>query len=193
VQDRATRHEVLRRAIPGVRHALGAASTKNAGKSDVYPRRLTVAERAGMLYGPIAYLRSRAVARVVDGDVGGAPAHGPGLAVDGLAVAVTLVLGGLIAGGWSSPVREVLALGFLTFVPGWALLPGALRAGWPAQAALAVALSLAVVAVASVVMLWLHLWAPSGLFVGLAVISGARVVPRLVRAVRAPPVALGWR
>jgi cellulose synthase/poly-beta-1,6-N-acetylglucosamine synthase-like glycosyltransferase len=51
-------------AIPaGIRHALSPVSGKNAGRSVTYPRALTVLERLGMAYGPIAYARSALAAR----------------------------------------------------------------------------------------------------------------------------------
>jgi len=43
----------------GVRHLLGRDSTKNANRSASYPRSLIAAELVGLLYGPIAYCRSR--------------------------------------------------------------------------------------------------------------------------------------
>lgn len=47
----------------GLIYAMDSRSAKNARKSEDYPRELTSAERRGMLYGPIAYLRSRWRAR----------------------------------------------------------------------------------------------------------------------------------
>ena len=43
----------------GLAHALGAGSAKNARKRAEYPRELTWLERAGMAYGPFAYMRGR--------------------------------------------------------------------------------------------------------------------------------------
>ena len=43
----------------GVAHIFSATSPKNAKKQLGYPSELTRLERRGMLYGPIAYLRSR--------------------------------------------------------------------------------------------------------------------------------------
>jgi GT2 family glycosyltransferase len=57
----------LLKAIPaGIRHGLSPASGKNAGRSATYPRGLTVLERLGMAYGPIAYVRSAWAARGAD-------------------------------------------------------------------------------------------------------------------------------
>jgi GT2 family glycosyltransferase len=47
----------------GMRYALSARSGKNEKKGADYPAELTRLERRGMLYGPIAYARSRAAAR----------------------------------------------------------------------------------------------------------------------------------
>jgi glycosyltransferase involved in cell wall biosynthesis len=50
----------LARRIPrGIRFALSPSSTKNHGKRADYPRELTRIELRGMLYGPLAYARSR--------------------------------------------------------------------------------------------------------------------------------------
>ena len=58
----AERRDMLRRFGGGVRHILDPDSRKNAGKqSGGYPRGLDVLERAGMLLGPAAYVRSRLV------------------------------------------------------------------------------------------------------------------------------------
>jgi glycosyltransferase involved in cell wall biosynthesis len=43
----------------GLYFALGSRSSKNSKKSSHYPEELTKLERKGMLYGPLAYLRSR--------------------------------------------------------------------------------------------------------------------------------------
>lgn len=48
------------RALPAaVRYLLAPDSPKNAKKTRKYPRSLTASELAGVLYGPVAYLRSR--------------------------------------------------------------------------------------------------------------------------------------
>jgi O-antigen biosynthesis protein len=54
-------------AIPaGIRHGLDPTSRKNAARSVTYPRALTVLERLGMAYGPIAYASSAWAARRAD-------------------------------------------------------------------------------------------------------------------------------
>ena len=47
----------------GLIYALDSRSAKNAKKSSDYPRELTMAERRGMLFGPVAYVGSRLSAR----------------------------------------------------------------------------------------------------------------------------------
>jgi hypothetical protein len=42
-----------------VKYILASDSPKNAKKIGTYPRRLDLYELAGLLYGPLAYLRSR--------------------------------------------------------------------------------------------------------------------------------------
>ncbi|MDT7616547.1 MAG: hypothetical protein QOF00_3994 [Pseudonocardiales bacterium] len=50
---------MLRRAVPGARHALARSSEKNRHKNVDYPRELELIELLGMLRGPLAYLWSR--------------------------------------------------------------------------------------------------------------------------------------
>ncbi len=51
--------DFARKAGPGLRFALNPTSPKNAKKRRSYPRELTWLELRGMLYGPLAYTRSR--------------------------------------------------------------------------------------------------------------------------------------
>lgn len=51
--------EFARKVPTGLRFALGSGSSKNARKRSDYPRELTRLELAGMLYGPLGYVRSR--------------------------------------------------------------------------------------------------------------------------------------
>src|SRR5437868_12302372 len=53
---REERKEMLARLPAGLRYLLKSNSPKNAGKRPGFPRSLTVAERLGILYGPLAYL-----------------------------------------------------------------------------------------------------------------------------------------
>ena len=57
------RRHFFHHGLRGLRYVLARNSDKNARKTEDYPRSLTVLERAGMLYGPIGYLRSRVRAR----------------------------------------------------------------------------------------------------------------------------------
>jgi GT2 family glycosyltransferase len=58
---------VLARKLPGgLLYALSARSGKNQKKGRDYPPELTALERKGMVYGPVAYLRSRIAARRLD-------------------------------------------------------------------------------------------------------------------------------
>jgi GT2 family glycosyltransferase len=50
----------------GLWYALSPGSGKNVKKGADYPAELTLLERKGMVYGPIAYLRSRVAARAYD-------------------------------------------------------------------------------------------------------------------------------
>ena len=60
VVDKPTRlFDITRRLPHGVTYLLSSASEKNASKGVDYPSELSRMERRGMLYGPIAYLRSR--------------------------------------------------------------------------------------------------------------------------------------
>src|SRR5258708_26419902 len=54
------RWEILSRAPQGIRYFGNPRSRKNASRGDAFPRGLTRLERAGVLYGPLAYMISRA-------------------------------------------------------------------------------------------------------------------------------------
>lgn len=81
-----------------------------------------------------------------------------------------LVLTGL---GVMGPVRTLLALVFVTFVPGWALLALVDLATPATRAALAVALSFTVCSAGALAMVWLGHWRPNLL---LEVLGAASVV-----------------
>jgi GT2 family glycosyltransferase len=55
----AERGPIARLAPAGMRRLLGPGSPKNAGKSSQYPRSLTLAELAGVAWGPAGYTASR--------------------------------------------------------------------------------------------------------------------------------------
>jgi O-antigen biosynthesis protein len=57
------RWKILSRAPQGIRYFMDPESRKNAGRGPVFPRSLSLLERVGLLYGPIAYLASRRDAR----------------------------------------------------------------------------------------------------------------------------------
>ena len=59
VQSPATAAALLSRVPRGLVHLLSAASPKNAGRSRAYPPSLVRAELRGLVYGPVAYGRSR--------------------------------------------------------------------------------------------------------------------------------------
>jgi GT2 family glycosyltransferase len=98
--DPITRRGVLRRvptgvrkmvAIPGATFAAGASvQALDAGASDVRPGRLLVREFLGMFAGPVLYLRSRAVGRVLAS----------------VPVRPTRPVGGEIAGGATIPAQR---------------------------------------------------------------------------------------
>jgi O-antigen biosynthesis protein len=62
--NRKSGPELLARAPQGLVHLLSPASPRNEQKVDSYPVSLTALELVGMLYGPVAYVRSRRWARV---------------------------------------------------------------------------------------------------------------------------------
>ena len=55
--------DLLRRLPQGIVYALSPRSGKNQKKGRDYPEELTALERKGLLYGPLAYLRSWQAAR----------------------------------------------------------------------------------------------------------------------------------
>ena len=90
-------------------------------------------------------------------------------------------LGALVALGVKGPARIVLALLFVAYVPGRAVV-----ANWPSARArsafaLPMVLSLAIVALVSTVGLWLDGWYPTYQFIGEAALSAAAIATALVR------------
>jgi len=57
--QREERSEMVARLPAGLDYLLNPSSPKNAGKTKIFPRSLTLIELAGIAYGPITYLRSR--------------------------------------------------------------------------------------------------------------------------------------
>jgi len=79
-----------------------------------------------------------------------------------------LILSGLGVSGLS---RTVLALVFVTFVPGWALLGQVRMAAPGTRAALAVALSFTVCSAGALAMVWVGQWHPQLLLDALGAMS----------------------
>jgi len=109
--------------------------------------------------------------------------------VDVGAALMTAALMMMVGAGHTGPVRILLALAFVTFVPGWALLglvpprnvvtvrpPGTIVGRVPLvrgipKLALAVAVSLTLTTGSAQALLWLHLWHPSMLLGVLGALS----------------------
>jgi uncharacterized membrane protein len=105
-------------------------------------------------------------------------------------VVVTVTLMALVAADVIGVIRLTLALVFVTFVPGWALLDHVtLAAGGPARLALAVALSLTIATMSSLALLWLHLWHPVVLLDVLGFVSLLAVLANLLRPAAVAPRA----
>ena len=87
-------------------------------------------------------------------------------AFDLVDVGAALVTAGLlvVAGlGLTGPPRLLLALVFMSFVPGWVFLDHVRLAEGTAKFALAATLSLSLAAAVALASLWLHLWHPRAL------------------------------
>ena len=86
------------------------------------------------------------------------------MALDMVAAAVTatlLLVVGLDAGG---PARILLALAFVSFVPGWAVLDWGPFQESRTKVAVAVVLSLTICSALSLGQLWLRSWRPQAVF-----------------------------
>ena len=139
---------------------------------------------------------------------------GPGLIADPVDVGVVLgttALLAMVVAGLTGTGRVVLALGFVTFVPGWALLglvpllkvvgggppmidDGAAVVGHVplvtgmTKVAVAVAVSLTLCTLTAQVLLWLRVWNPSALLGGLGGLSLAALAIPSVRTSTLPVV-----
>jgi uncharacterized membrane protein len=91
------------------------------------------------------------------------------------------VLATLAAFGIQGPVRTVLALAFLAFVPGWVLTGEVRSLARLPRIPVAVLLSLAISAALATVSLWVHVWHPVGMFVVVAVVCAASIARRVWR------------
>ena len=101
--------------------------------------------------------------------------------IDSAALAVTAVLAVLVELGVTGPLRGVLALVFLTFVPGWAVVTNWTPAARLSRFALSVLLSLSICTAGATITLWLHFWHPLALFYVVALASAAAIISGLVR------------
>lgn len=86
--------------------------------------------------------------------------------------------------GVTGVVRTVVALAFMTFVPGWAVLDQLDLAAPPPRAALAVALSFAICSAGALAMVWLGQWRPQILLDVLGALSLAAILVHLARELR---------
>jgi hypothetical protein len=101
--------------------------------------------------------------------------------IDGAALAVILVLGALVILGVEGPVRGLLALAFVTFVPGWAVVTNWRTAAQSSMIALSVLISLSFCAGVATISLWLRAWHPLGLFYVTAAASAIAIGSSLFR------------
>jgi len=104
------------------------------------------------------------------------------------ALAVTVALSAIVGLGATGPIRVVLALAFVTFVPGWAVFGRSSAVHGISKVALAVAASLTACLTTAVAMAWLGSWHPLPLFYAVAAITTLALVrpSRRARTVTAP-------
>jgi hypothetical protein len=103
---------------------------------------------------------------------------------DMLDLLAVILAGGLltvIEAGRPGVPRVLLALAFLFFVPGRAIVSNWQRLAQWSEAAMPIVISLTVLALAATVTLWAHVWHPLGLF---QVEAAASIVGIAVGAVR---------
>lgn len=96
--------------------------------------------------------------------------------IDYAALAVIAVLAASVALGIEGPIRAVLALIFVTFIPGWAVLTNWNSAAKSSVLALSVLLSIAISTAVATTSLWLHLWNPLGIFSITASVSAIAIL-----------------
>jgi uncharacterized membrane protein len=97
----------------------------------------------------------------------------------GVVIAVGLI--GLVTEGEAGPVRIVLALAFVVFVPGRAVVANWPRVGYWSEFGASMVLSLAILTFVATVALWVHAWHPVGVFMIEAVLSILALAAGLVR------------
>lgn len=106
-------------------------------------------------------------------------------------LAVAAVTAGMVAAGYTGPLRPVAALVTAALLPGaavLALLPRATRAprlDTPAWTMLACAFSLAVETVCALAMVWLRWWHPAAAAAALGAVAAAVVAAHLIRDAQA--------
>jgi len=105
--------------------------------------------------------------------------------LDLASLAVTLVLIVVVAFDLRGPGRILLAVAFVTYVPGRAVLTMWSAARERSDIALPVILSIALLIMATVLTLWVHVWEPEALFFLIAVVSACALGAALLRRLRA--------
>ena len=95
--------------------------------------------------------------------------------IDALTLTVIIGIEALVATSTISGARVILALLFVLFVPGWAILRFWKLPALTERIALSIGTSIAVCSATSTFGLWLHIWKPIPLFNVLALASGVLV------------------
>jgi hypothetical protein len=110
--------------------------------------------------------------------------------LDLIAILNTVALVALVHSGRDGIPRILLTLGFAMFVPGRAIVTNWPRMSRWSEAAITVALSLAVLTLATMISLWAHLWHPVGMFYGAAALCLAGLFAGQIRRrwPKKPPV-----
>lgn len=113
------------------------------------------------------------------------PAPLPPRVVEALDLAGALVTAALLLAvglDGRGPGRVLLALAFVTFAPGWAAIGHLRLLEGTSSIALAVALSLTLCTAFAQVLLWLHLWRPGAMLVGLGSVCLVTLGTQLARS-----------
>lgn len=112
-------------------------------------------------------------------------------ALDGLGVAVSVGLLGLVVEGATGPTRILLALAFAFFAPGRAIVTNWPRFAYWSEFGMSIVLSLALLTLVATSALWAHEWHPVAIFEIEAVVTVAALITGMVRRHRGQPVTLG--
>jgi len=107
------------------------------------------------------------------------------LVLDGAALAIVLGLSVLLIINVTGLVRVLLALAFVLYVPGRAVVTSFPSTRHGSRLALPVMLSISIVALVSAVALWIRAWNPIGIFCTFAALSAAAFAVSLRRSVGA--------